>query len=99
MLTNSLRGPHGEGIRVEELDVVAAWCSGVEEDDARDDQVRLLPHGRLRLGEDSGAPMDDRPRLVLLSSYVSGGGLGKGEPQLAGVRASGSWRCLYSGGR
>jgi hypothetical protein len=41
------------------------------------------------------SPTDGQPRLLLLhSSYVSGGGLGKGKPQLARVRAPGPQRCL-----
>jgi hypothetical protein len=46
-----------------------------------DSQVRLLPHGQLRLRGDGSTPTDGLPRLLpLLLSYVSGGGNGEGSP-------------------
>jgi hypothetical protein len=89
-LTYGQRGANGEGVREEGLDAVVALCSEIEEGGGvRGDPVRLLPHGRPRLGEGRRrrAPTDGQPRLLLLlhSSYVSSGGLGKGKPQLARV--------------
>jgi hypothetical protein len=64
--------PGGEGVRVEELDAVAAWCSGAGEDDARNDQVMLPPHRRLWLRDDGGAPADGRPERINASGLEGG---------------------------
>jgi hypothetical protein len=88
VLTYGQKGPGGEGVGEEGLDAVAAWCSEAEEGGgAHGNRVQLPPHGRLRLGEGRRrrASTDGHPRLLLiLFSYVSGGGLGKGSPNRLG---------------
>jgi hypothetical protein len=83
------KGPRGEGVGEVGLDAVAAWCSEAEEGSGvRGDPIRLPPHGRFRLGEGRRrrTSTDGQPRLLLLllSSYVSGGRLGKGNPNQLG---------------
>jgi hypothetical protein len=52
VLTYDQKGPSGEGVGEEGLDMVAAWYSEVEEGgSARGDPVQVPPHGRLQLGE------------------------------------------------
>jgi hypothetical protein len=52
VLTYDQKGPSGEGVGEEGLDMVAAWYSEVEEGgSARGDPVQVPPHGRLQLDE------------------------------------------------
>jgi hypothetical protein len=82
------KGPDSEGVGVEGLDTVAVWCSKTEEGGRRGRRPSLVPPSRTAPARRRRrATTDGQPRLLLLlhTSYVSGGGLGKGEPQLARV--------------
>jgi hypothetical protein len=76
------KGPDGEGVGVEGLNAVAAWCSETEEGRRRARRLGPAPASRTAPARRRRrAPTDDQPRLLLLhTSYVSGGGLGKGKP-------------------
>jgi hypothetical protein len=78
--------PDDEGVGVGGLDTVAAWCSETEEGGRRARRPSPAPPSRTAPARRRRrATTDSEPRLLLLlhTSYVSGGGLGKGEPQLA----------------
>jgi hypothetical protein len=61
VLTYGQKGPDGEGVGVEGLDAVAAWCSEAEGGDVHGVPVRLLRHEWLRLGEDGAFPLTTNP--------------------------------------